>query len=265
MFWSKEVVLPQLIQKRRSLNKEINLQVQQNKELQARLAKLQTLANLGTISAIVAHEINNILMPLGNYAQVALNNPQDTQLTQKALQKTVYNSARASEILESILAVVNGEAIEKKICRLQQLLEEVFSCIGRDFGKDCVKVKMEVPDELGFPAVPVQFQQVLMNLILNAREAMMPRGGILGINATKEQDKVIIEVSDTGCGIELENMSRLFEPFFSTKTLQSPAGRVGAGLGLVFCKEIIDSHEGTIDVQSEPGKGTKFTITLPAG
>ncbi len=257
--------MPQLITKRRSLNKEITLQAQQNKELQARLAKLQTLANLGTISAIVAHEINNILMPLGNYAQVALNNPQDSQLVQKALEKTVYNSARASEILESMLAVVNGEALEKKICRLQQLLEEVFSCIGRDFGKDSVKVKMEVPDDLGFPAVPVQIQQVFMNLILNAREAMMPRGGTLTINARKEQDTIIIEISDTGCGIEPENMDRLFEPFFSTKTPDSPAGRVGAGLGLLFCKEIIDSHDGTIDVQSEQGKGTKFTITLPAG
>ncbi|PKL49201.1 MAG: hypothetical protein CVV39_03300 [Planctomycetes bacterium HGW-Planctomycetes-1] len=257
--------MPQLITKRRSLNKEITLQAQQNKELQARLAKLQTLANLGTISAIVAHEINNILMPLGNYAQVALNNPQDSQLVKKALEKTVYNSARASEILESMLAVVNGEAIEKKICRLQQLLEEVFSCIGRDFGKDSVKVKMEVPDELGFPAVPVQIQQVFMNLILNAREAMMPRGGTLTINARKEQDTIIIEISDTGCGIEPENMDRLFEPFFSTKTPDSPAGRVGAGLGLLFCKEIVDSHDGTIDVQSEPGKGAKFTITLPAG
>jgi len=258
-----EDILQQIIEKRRSLNKEINLQLQQNKELQARLAKLQTLANLGTISAIVAHEINNILMPLGNYAQVALNNPNDAALTQKALQKTVFNSARASEILESILAVVNGEAIDKKICRLKQLVDEVFSCIGRDFEKDKVKVKLEIPDELSFPAVPVQLQQVLMNLILNAREAMMPSGGTLTIKAFHQQASVVIETSDTGCGVEPENMEKLFEPFFSTKTPQSPAGRVGAGLGLVFCKEIIDSHSGTIEVESKPDHGTKFTITLP--
>jgi signal transduction histidine kinase len=255
--------LSQIIQKRRSLNKEINLQVEQNKELQARLAKLQTLANLGTISAIVAHEINNILMPLGNYAQVALSNLQDTQLVKKALEKTVHNSARASEILESILAVVNGEAIEKKMCRLKQLAKEVFSCIGRDFGKDCVKVRMEIPEEFDILAVPVQLQQVLMNLILNAREAMMPSGGTLFIRAASQQDTAVIEVSDTGCGIEPENMEKIFEPFYSTKTAQSHAGRVGAGLGLLFCKEVISSHNGTIDVESEPGKGTKFTIVLP--
>ena len=251
--------------KRRSLNKEINLQLQQNKELQARMAKLQTLANLGTISAIVAHEINNILMPLGNYAQVALNNPQDSQLTQKALQKTVHNSARAAEILESILAIVNGEAVEKRICRLKQLVEEVFSCIGRDFEKDKIKVRMEISDGLDILAVPVQLQQVLMNLILNAREAMMPAGGTLLINAKRQDSTVVIEVSDTGCGIEPRDMKKIFEPFFSTKTPQSPAGRIGAGLGLVFCKEIVNSHNGTIEVQSKPGTGTKFIITLPDG
>jgi signal transduction histidine kinase len=256
--------LTQLIEKRRSLNKEINLQLQQNKELEARLAKLQALANLGTISAIVAHEINNILMPLGNYAQVALNNPTDLALTQKALKKTVHNSARASEILESMLAVVNGEAIEKRQCRLKQLIEEVFSCIGRDFEKDSLKLKLNIPEELDITAVPVQMQQVLMNLILNAREAMMPAGGTLQINAASHPDKVVIEVSDTGSGIEPANMDKIFEPFFSTKTPQSPAARVGAGLGLVFCKEIVTSHNGTIEVQSAPGNGTKFTISLPA-
>jgi signal transduction histidine kinase len=256
--------LTQLIEKRRSLNKEIILQVQQNKELEARLAKLQALANLGTISAIVAHEINNILMPLGNYAQVALNNPHDKDLVEKALQKTVHNSARASEILESMLAVVNGEAMEKRQCRLKQLVEEVFSCIGRDFEKDKLKVKMNIPEELDIVAVPVQMQQVLMNLILNGREAMMPAGGTLHINARQEQDSVVIDVSDTGCGIEQENMDKLFEPFFTTKTPQSPAARVGSGLGLVFCKEIVNSHNGSIEVKSSPGNGTTFKITLPS-
>jgi signal transduction histidine kinase len=256
--------MTQLIEKRRSLNKEINLQLQQNKELEARLAKLQALANLGTISAIVAHEINNILMPLGNYAQVALNNPTDLPLVQKALQKTVHNSARASEILESMLAVVNGEALEKRQCRLKQLVEEVFSCIGREFEKDSLKVKIQIPEELDITAVPVQMQQVLMNLILNAREAMMPSGGTLQITAFKQQNSVIIEVSDTGCGIQQENMEKLFEPFFTTKTPQSPAARVGSGLGLVFCKEIVNSHNGTIEVKSASGNGTTFIINLPA-
>jgi two-component system, NtrC family, sensor kinase len=256
--------LAQLIAKRRSLNKEISEQLQQKKELEARLTRLQALANLGTLTAMIAHEINNILMPLSNYANIALSNPQDKSLTEKALKKTVYNSARASEILESITSIVNGEAADKKVCRLKQLIHEVFLCIGRDFEKDCIKVKMEISEDLEVSVVPVQMQQVMMNLILNAREAMLPGGGSLIINAQKNGDVVIIEVSDTGSGISQENMSKVFQPFFTTKTPSSPAARAGAGLGLLFCKEIIESHDGSIEVDSTPDKGTKFTINLPA-
>lgn len=221
------------------------------------------MANLGKVSAIVAHEINNILMPLGNYAQAALNYPQDRELTEKALQKTIQNSARASEILESIMAMVNGETAEVRECRLTNLATEVFSCIGRDFEKDGIKVKLNIPEDLTVNVVPVQFQQVIMNLVLNAHEAMQPRGGTLSIKAIKQDNEVVLTVADTGCGIRPENLDKIFKPFFSTKTPDSPARRTGSGLGLAFCLEIIEAHNGTISVQSEAGKGTEFIITLP--
>jgi len=255
--------LAPIIEKRRSLNKQLENQQMENDYLKARLTRLQTLANLGTVSAIVAHEINNILMPLGNYAQVALKAPDDKQLTQKALEKTIINSARASEILESILAVVNGETLKTRTCRLKNLVEEVFACIGRDFEKDGIKVNIDIHPDLDIHAVPVQLQQVLMNLILNAREAMANRNGILTITAKQLENEVVIEVADTGCGIEPENIENIFDSFFTTKTLNSPAARKGAGLGLAFCKEIIDSHNGSIAVQSNPQQGTRFVITLP--
>ncbi len=255
--------MPQLINKRRSLSKRINLQQQENKELKTKLTKLQALANLGKVSAIVAHEINNILMPLGNYAQVALNYPQDTALTEKALKKTIQNSARASEILESIMAMVNGESAEVRKCRLLNTVNEVFSCIGRDFCKDKIKVNIDIPEELNIDVVPVQFQQVIMNLVLNAHEAMRPCGGTLAIKAHKENNKVIITIADTGIGISSEYLEKIFEPFFSTKTTESQAERTGSGLGLAFCMDIIEAHNGTMAVQSERAKGTEFTITLP--
>jgi len=255
--------LPQLIEKRKSLAKVIDLQRRENKELRAKLIKLQAMANLGKISAIVAHEINNILMPLGNYAQVALANPQDRELTEKALHKTVHNSARASEILESIMAMINGEAAEMKACRLIDLVNEVFSCIGRDFEKDGIKVRLDIPEDLTMSTVPVQIENVIMNLILNAREAMIPRGGILFIKAAKQNNEIILTVADTGSGISSENLDKVFKPFFTTKTPNSTAGRAGAGLGLAFCAEMVEAHNGTISVESEQGKGTEFTIVLP--
>jgi signal transduction histidine kinase len=102
-----------------------------------------------------------------------------------------------------------------------------------------------------------------MNLILNAHEAMRPCGGMLTIKAHKENKKVIITIADTGVGISSENLDKIFEPFFSTKTTESPAGRTGSGLGLAFCMDIIEAHNGTMAVQSERRKGTEFTITLP--
>lgn len=256
--------MPQLIEKRKSLNKQVIMQDLQNKALKAKLTKLQAMANLGKVSAIVAHEINNILMPLGNYAQVALNNPDDKELTTKALQKTVKNSARASEILESIMAMVNGETAEVRKCRLLNLVNEVFSCIGRDLCKDKIKLVLDIPEDMSVDVVPVQFQQVIMNLVLNAIEAMKPNGGVLSLKASQlGSNETEVRVSDTGCGIEQKNLENIFRPFFSTKTVDSPAGRTGSGLGLAFCIEIIESHNGSITVQSQPGKGTEFIIKLP--
>ncbi|MGA2914869.1 MAG: HAMP domain-containing sensor histidine kinase [Sedimentisphaerales bacterium] len=255
--------MPQLIAKRKSLSKQVNLQQQENKELKKKLIELQAMANLGKISAIVAHEINNILMPLGNYALAALSSPDDKELMEKALHKTIQNSARASEILESIMAMVSGEAAKMRECRLVNLVDEVFSCIGRDFEKDGIKVKVDIPPELTLNIVPVQIHQVIMNLVLNAREAIMPHRGTLSIKAAKQNDDIILTIADTGCGISPENLDKVFKPFFTTKTSDSPAGRTGFGLGLAFCAEIIEAHNGTISVQSEPEKGTEFTITLP--
>lgn len=255
--------LPQLIEKRKSLSKQIESQLQENKELKAKLIRLQAMANLGKVSAIVAHEINNILMPLGNYAMAALSSPEDKELMEKALHKTIQNSARASEILESITAMVNGEAAEMRKCRVSELVNNVFSCIGRDFEKDGIKVKLDIPAELTMNVVPVQIEQVIMNLVLNAREAMTPSGGILTIKAVKQDGEIVLTIADSGCGISPENLDKIFKPFFTTKKSDSPGGRTGAGLGLAFCAEIVEAHNGSISVQSKQQKGTEFTITLP--
>lgn len=255
--------MPQLIAKRKSLSKQVELQLKENKELKKKLVELQAMANLGKISAIVAHEINNILMPLGNYALAALSSPDDKELTEKALHKTIQNSSRASEILESIMAMVSGETAVMRQVRLINLVNEVFSCIGRDFEKDGIKVKIDIPPELTLNVVPVQIHQVIMNLVLNAREAIMPHQGTLSIKAMKQNNEIILTIKDSGCGISPENLDKVFKPFFTTKTTDSPAGRTGFGLGLAFCAEIIEAHNGTISVQSQLEQGTEFTITLP--
>ena len=252
-----------ILEKRRSLHKNILSSQQQNEFLQSQLTHLQSLANIGTVASMIAHEINNILTPLTNYAQLAINNPTDTALTRKALEKTILNSGRAAKILASITTLANGEKQYKKNSRLTLMLNDIFTCLCRDFSKDKITVDIQIPENLTLWAVPVQIQQVLMNLILNARDAMLPKGGRLTIKASDSGESITIEVADTGCGIAAENSERIFEPFFSTKTLNSSHGQTGAGMGLAFCKHIVEAHNGTIAVNSQIGNGTSFLLTLP--
>jgi signal transduction histidine kinase len=256
--------LTRIIEKRISLHKDLTNRIQQNATLKSQISHLQSLANIGTATCMIAHEINNLLVPLSNFAALALNNPDDKQLADKALQKVVRNCDRASKIMESILGVANGETKEKKNNRLLALVEEIFSCLCRDFAKDGITVKISIAEDLTVRAVPVQIQQVLMNLILNARDAMLPRGGVLTIKARENNDSVQIEVSDTGCGIEPDDLDKIFEPFFTAKKdKKSESETCSSGLGLLFVKQVIETHNGCITVESRPSEGTTFTITLP--
>jgi len=219
---------------------------------------------MGIATSMIAHEINNLLTPLSSYATLALNNPDDKSLVYKALQKTAQNSRHASEIMKTILALSNGQSQERKSARLITLVEEVFTCLCRDFAKDGITVQIHIPEDLTIWAVPVEIQHVMMNLILNARNAMLPRGGILTIKAHETTDAVQIEICDTGCGIEPADLEKIFEPFFTKKTDESSTTEAcGSGLGLAFCKKIVDSYDGCISVESEPGRGSTFKVTLP--
>ena len=269
--------MTRIIEKRLSLHKNLVNQQQQNDTLKSQFAHLQALANIGTTTCMVAHEINNLLTPLTSFAALALNNPDDKPLSEKALQKVVRNCKHASKIMESMLAVANDQSQEKQNSPLIALVENVFNCLCRDFAKDGITVNIQIPEGLTVWAVPVQIQQVLMNLILNARDAMLPaspdscsasrggpRGGILTIKAEDTVDAIQIELADTGCGIEPENLKDIFQPFFTTKANgKSPSQHSGSGLGLLFVKRIIDDHGGCVSVESKPAHGTTFKITLP--
>lgn len=253
-----------IIEKRLSLHRVLANQRAQNDALQSQIIQIQALANIGRASCMIAHEINNLLTPLASYAALALKNRDDKSLAEKALERTVRNCERASKIMESMLAMAHGQRQEKKNAQLITLVEEIFTCLCRDFTKDGITVEIRIPEDLIIWAVPVQIQQVLMNLILNAYDAMLPRGGILTIKATDRADFVHIEVADTGSGIEPADLENIFESFFTTKIdKDSRFEYSGSGLGLAYCKKIIDAHDGHISVESKPAKGSTFKIALP--
>jgi len=255
--------LTSIIEKRAGLHKDLADLQAQNQRLQSEIYRLERLANIGNASCMIAHEINNLLTPLASYADLALKNRDDKALTQKALDKVVRNCERATRIMESVLTLAQGQEQEKQDVRLSILVEEVFTCLCRDLAKDGITVQIQIPEDLTAWIVPVQMQQVLMNLILNAREAMLPRGGILNIKSSQDPDAVYIEVADTGSGIAPAGLQKVFEQFYSTKTKDATTRQCSSGLGLAFCKKVVEAHDGCISVESQVDKGTTFRITLP--
>lgn len=256
--------MAKIIEKRRSLHNNIKKQQEKNNKLQLQLSQLHALANIGANWAMVAHEINNILTPLKNYSQLALMHPEDDKLCKKALEKSVLNSDRISNISKSILAVINGEANEKRCVNLRQTIDEIFSCLCRDFSKDSITVNIDIPENLSLFVVPIEIQQVFMNLILNARDAMLSSGGTLDIKAIDSGDTIQVDISDTGCGIDAENIDKIFDLLFTTKNNDGQSSQTsGSGLGLSFCKKAVENNDGDISVNSIQGQGTTFAIQFP--
>jgi len=262
--------LASVIAKRRTIHRQLSQQQQRGIELEQQAVQLESLANLGSAAAMIAHELNNLLTPLANYAELALLNPEDRVLVERALRKTSQNCRQASRIMESILGVVNTGIAEKIETPLLGLVNGAFDCLCRDFRKDGITVEIRISEDLRVWVVPVQLQQALMNLILNAREAMVPRGGVLTIAAEENSRDIRIRIRDTGCGIEQSQINKVFDSFFTTKHKQGPDksacgehSRTGTGLGLALCKKVVEGHNGSITVDSQPGRGATFTITLP--
>jgi signal transduction histidine kinase len=251
-----------ILEKRSSMHHQVAQHRRQADSLQAQLSRMEPLANLGLISAMIAHEMNNILTPLENYARLSLQHPEDIQLHRKTIEKTASNAERASRILQRMLTLANGRSGEPSWTPVHTMVEEVFVCLARDFSKDRITVQLDIADDLRVWGDAICLQQVLMNLILNAREAMLGKPGQLTIRAEETTDQTRIQVIDTGCGIPPENMDRIFDPFFTTK---SPAqnSRSGTGLGLAFCRRIVEEHRGRIEVQSRIGQGSTFLLRLP--
>jgi len=230
--------------------------------LREQLAHLQRLATVGTMTAMVAHEFNNILTPMLNYAHLAREaDADDRRLGATAIRRAVEGAARATTICKALLDLT-GPAPEakRKVC-LAQVVNETLEAMARDPAKDGIRLIKSVPPALTVRARPTELKQVLLNLLLNARAAVLEKGGDknISISAARSGDNILIRVADTGVGIAPENLTRIFEPFFTTRNGS------GTGLGLPVCRRIIKSMNGRLSVRSQRGKGTVFTISLPAG
>jgi two-component system NtrC family sensor kinase len=181
-------------------------------------------------------------------------------LIRKALSKSYQASTKAGRICNSMLSLARGEPTAFGPVSVQTLVEEVLNVLARDPQKDGIALRVQVEPGLTVHGDPVQLEQVLLNLLINARQAMLGKGGALTVRASAiDGGRARVQVVDTGPGIPPKVLAKIFDPFFTTKS----DGR-GTGLGLSICKDIIEHHGGRIEVASTVGRGTTFTVLLPA-
>lgn len=241
------------------LEKKKTAMEQLNRETRE-LAHHQRLQTIGTLTASIAHEFNNLLTPIMGYSMLALEKiPQENEELYDSILE-IYESSRKAKTLVSRLSDLSRKNTETSfhLVSPDELIQKTLDVASPAQGDD-VEVKLNLNCwEQRISANEIQITQLLLNLILNAFHAMEDRGGILTISSDFDEENVRIAVADTGCGIPIEHRERIFEPFFTTKE----TGR-GTGLGLAICAQVVEDHHGDISVESTPGEGTVFTVILP--
>jgi two-component system, NtrC family, sensor kinase len=231
--------------------------------LEEQLAQAQKLTALGELLSTTTHEFNNVLMTILNYARMGLRH-KDEPTRDKALDKIHIAAQRAAKITASILAAARNRSGNLEPTNLQRIVEDTLVLLEREFSKYRIAVEMQLAEVPEVSAIGNQIQQVLLNLLINARQAMSTGGRVLiRLEHDAAAGMVDLVVRDTGSGIPPEKLTRIFEPFFTTKSGPDETGKGGTGLGLSACRKIVEAHHGRIRVESTVGKGTQFTIRLP--
>lgn len=232
--------------------------------LRAEILTARKQATLGELLGTTTHEFNNALTTILNYARLGIRH-RDQATRDKALERILSAGTRAAKITASVLSMSRNRSNRFEPVDLHVLVEDVLVLLEREMMKYRVQVEREFAPVPRVSANPGQLQQVLLNLMVNARQAM-PEGGRLILRLSHDEPTGLVDlmVRDTGCGMSQDVLRRIFEPRFSTKQGPDETGKGGSGLGLTACREIIEAHRGRIRVESAPGKGTAVTVRLPA-
>ena len=240
----------------------INRMIAQLQDREVQLARASRVAAIGTLTAGIAHELNNPLNNIGINAEAldgSLESYSDEQ-KHKMLGDIMSQVARASGTVRNLLDFTRDDRPAMAPTRIAQVVERASTLVGNEAGLNNVTFQLEIPE--GLPKIlasPRDLEQVFLNLFLNAIQAM-PQGGLLRVAASRTKDHCIqVAVTDNGSGIAPESIESIFDPFFTTKEVGA-----GTGLGLFVSYGIIEKHRGSIAVRSKLGEGTTFTITLPA-
>ncbi|MEW6568936.1 MAG: cache domain-containing protein, partial [Chloroflexota bacterium] len=234
---------------------------EQLKEFTTRkIMESERLALIGQLAANVAHELNNPLQGIVTYSHLLLERLSAEDATAESVRKVVTQADRCRDIIRGLLDFSRQRKPDKTVCSINAVLQECIALVENQALFHNIQIIEELQPDLPTAVIdPSQIERVFMNLIINAAEAMDGGGKLmLATRYDPEHTAIEIRVSDTGHGIPAEYLDRIFDPFFTTK---DPGH--GTGLGLAISYGIVKEHRGTISVESEPGKGTTFTVRLP--
>ncbi len=232
--------------------------------LRSQLDHSRRMAVVGELTSTTTHEFNNLLMTILNYAKLGQRH-KDEPSRDKAFARILDAANRATKITGSILSLARNRNGQMEPTDLKGIIENTLLLLEREFRKYRIALEIVLSDVPPVNAIGNDLQRVLINLLVNARQAT-PEGGCVkvGLHLDAQSGEVVLSIRDTGTGISPEILPKIFDPFFSTKSGPDASGKGGTGVGLSSCKEVIDAHGGRIRVESSVGKGTAFLIRLPA-
>jgi len=244
----------------KTLEKKVEERTEELVKMHSYLVRSEKLASLGKLSASIAHEINNPLGGILIYSHLLLEDTDKNSPYYGNLNKIVRETTRCKDIVKGLLEFARPREPEKSVVDINKIVERSLSIMENQALFQNIRLKKMFASSLPkIVADDPQLQQVFINIILNAAEAMSGNGVLTIESSLNEEDSHIeVKLSDTGPGIKEEDKKRLFEPFFSTKEVGK-----GTGLGLSISYSIIQKHQGTIEVKSEVGRGSTFTVKLP--
>ena len=232
----------------------------QLKELHSQLMQAQKLSSVGALASSITHEFNNILTTVINYAKMGMRH-KDEAIRDKAFDKIANAGLRASKITTGMLRYARNNSERQEESDLQELVEQCMILLQKDLQVHRINVDTNFESRPWASVNSTQIQQVIINLIVNARQAMSS-GGRLMIGLSENDGFAEVSVKDSGSGIPAEKLPKIFDQFYSTKQADA-GGQGGTGLGLALCREIMKSHNGRIRVESKVGTGTTFTLRFP--
>ena len=230
--------------------------------LEQQLIAYQRLALLGSMASMVGHELNNLMTPLVVRSEVALQSSDPDEM-RRALEKTLVNAQRAVQFSGRLLGLGRADSEPTATAVVATVVRQVLDAYARNSAPDPVEVRVQVPEELQIRGRSDLFFQVLLNLYLNARNALNAGRGVITISAARAGEMVRIEVRDNGKGIDAAKLRELVNPFLSVDPKNSPGDWHSVGLGLSVCRLIARAHGAALRAAANDGPGCTFELLWP--